>query len=255
MITAVRPAVLFALLVGLGPAARAQGFNIDVNTSGPTYLGGGLPSASFGAGANQPGVWTGISVSGQNYPMLLRDISGALTGAFVTRRVNTVGTGGGSFANFSNTGDYARLLNDFTQVATAYGGTMVHEFRNLLPGHYRVYTYAVPPSPRYVPTQVVVTPSLTQNPQWSTGPMPGNALIEGITHTIHEAIVTDGSLDVSITQLPGVDNITVINGFQLTYVPVPEPASALMLTFGGVSMFLLKKRSKACGVAADDKAV
>ncbi len=257
MATGFKPIVLCALLFGLGPPARAQAFNIDVDHSGPPSLGFGLPSASFAAAANQPGAWVGVDVVSVNYAIPLRDITGALTGATVTRRINYVAISGGGYANFSNTGDYALLLNDFTDVAQSIpGGTLVHEFRNLLPGQYRVYTYAATPWGSVMPTPVVVPGSLTTNPQIVTGPMPGNALIEGITHTIHDVIVTNGSLDVSITQPPsGGNDGMVVNGFQLTYVPVPEPTSALVLTLGGVSMFLLKKRSKARGLAANDKAV
>ena len=72
--------------------------------------------------------------------------------------------------------------------------------------------------------------SSTANPAVVTGPMPGNAFEEGITHSVHELLLTSTSFDVLLSNhQQGPPNASV-NGFQI--VAVPEPVSLTVLSFG-----------------------
>ncbi len=219
----------------LASSARAQvGFNIDLDDPfAPPFAGGGVPSSGFGAAAGQAGFWNGLVDSGVP-PMQLRDLSGQLTNVVVT---GPVGGSGGGWNFQGNTGDYALLLND--------GRDVSHDtwaFTNVPNGFYDVYTYTVFPDATHGYTSTVtVSNSITQNPQYVTGPMPGNRFILGVTHSIHEVYLTSG--DFSITVDFNGSHGAVVNGFQI--VPVPEPGTILCL---GAGMLMIAARRPAANL-------
>ncbi|MCE7900375.1 MAG: hypothetical protein DYH07_09810, partial [Armatimonadetes bacterium ATM1] len=86
------------------------GINLDIdNNTVPPYAGGGVPSASFGAVAGQPGFWNGMTGSNGDHG-LLRDLNGQLT--TVRMIVEAFSGATGAWGYLGNTGDYALLLND-----------------------------------------------------------------------------------------------------------------------------------------------
>jgi hypothetical protein len=92
-----------------------------------------------------------------------------------------------------------------------------------------------------VPSEFVIArvscPQASQPIQISTGPMPGNVFIEGITHTVHELSVSSNEVNVSIESVGGM---SWFNGLQL--VSVPEPT-----TFVGLSSLLLLRLCRTLG--------
>jgi hypothetical protein len=209
---------------------RAQSLNIDLNTDfGPPEGGRGAPSSSFGAAADQVGFWDTFLVQTQS-PKLLRGLNGALTNVLMTGPSG--GTGGGN-NNPLNTGDYALLLNDAHAV-----GTSTFSWTGLANGNYRIFTYAVRPNGGISSASVTYTGSITTNPQIVTGPMPGNQFILGITHCIHDVVVTNSTLSMTIVM--GPENPAYLNGLQI--VAVPEPASVASLFLG--SMLLASRRRR-----------
>lgn len=219
---------LGGVLIASAALASAQ-FNIDLNSEFvPPELGGGAPSSSFGAAANQAGFWNLIPAQG-NPPLLLRGLSGELTSVSLTGP--TGGGGGGN--NFSgNTGDFALLLNDGRIVASTSSWTI----SGLTPGRYQVWTYVVFPGIEMIPADVTVPGSITSNPQRVSGPMPGNSFELGITYSLHE-------IDVNGDLVIRVDRITespMVNGFQI--VAVPEPGTTAVALVGLASLVARKRK-------------
>ena len=219
----------FALALLLVAGARGQGLNVDCDLfNSPPEVGGGAPSAAFGGAAGQVGFWNAYP---DNFgdPFSLRDVNGSATSVIIT------GTGLGSSGGWNNpinTGDYNLLLNDAQQVGSNFSYTL----SGLLPGRYRLYTYAVKPYSEFGEAFTTVVGSITPNPQHASGFMPGNTFVLGVTHTIHEVDVLDGSLHLEV-EGPWPD--AYVNGFQL--VPVPEPATLIASIFG-IGAYTLKRR-------------
>jgi hypothetical protein len=213
-----RSVVLGALACLGAPVAYSQGFNIDLNVAAPPNLGGGVPSPSFGAAASQPGVWNSNTAQGQ-VPFFLTNLDGSISTVLFTP---PVGGSSGGFNNPSNTGDFALLQNDGRDVWLDYW-----TFSGLQTGWYRLYTYASQPSG--IVTNAFVTVGNASVPtQIVTGPMPGNQFILGITHCIHNVLVDNGTVTVSVQQ--GGTIPVFVNGFQLA--SVPEPATMGVLAMG-----------------------
>jgi hypothetical protein len=229
----IRPIAALAIAL-LSRIAGAQSFNVDISLDGNPSVGGGVPSDSFGAAANQPGRWNYLDVVG------IRESLFDLQGNVVPVSISTATSGGslqgGGFANPSNTGDYAKLLND---EGTVSGAWRSWTFNGLANGSYRVVTYAVRPSPVFTTALVTISNSITPNPQVAQGIMPGNQLILGLTHTVHEANVVNSQLVITVSRPVGGE-IVCVNGFQLT--AVPEPISVIALTFA-LGGYILRKRN------------
>jgi hypothetical protein len=212
--------------------AQAQRFNIDFDSpySDPS-LGGGAPSSSFGAAAGQAGFWNAIPIS-WSYVWDLQDLSGADTGVDVAVAASDSISGQAAY-NPLTSGDYTLLLNDARQVGyTVPGGYQIYTFSGLENGPYQVYTYAAPPYGGISATPVEVLGSTSPNPQVVTGPISGDFFELGITHSLHDVLVTDGTLVVSITMPPGVEGGGWVAGMQI----VPEPAALVLLALGGLVM-------------------
>jgi hypothetical protein len=225
-----RIATLGLVITLCASGAQAQRFNIDFNDPyAPPSLGGGPPSSLFGAAAGQAGYWNAIPMS-WSWAWDLQDLTGAYTNVDVAVAISDSISGQSAY-NPLTTGDYALLLNDARQVGyTDPGGYQIYTFTGLENGPYQVYTYAAPPSGGISATPVVVPGSTSANPQVVTGPIPADSFALGITHSLHDVLVTDGTLVVNITMPPGVEGGGWVAGMQI----VPEPAALVLLALGGL---------------------
>ncbi len=213
-------------------AASAQRMNIDINSNSLSApLGGGVPSATFGAASGQAGVWNDFVGTANGVPSgALFDLSGAVTGATITM---TSASGGSilGFNNATNSGDYALLMNDANQVGTVIqGGSRVYTLNGLINGMYSLYTYAAPPQGIAGQTTVSVSGATSPNPQVAIGPAINNTFALGATHTIHDVLVTNGTLTITVTAPVNQGLSAYINGFQL----VPTPGAIGLLAMSGL---------------------
>lgn len=224
--------------------ALGQFFNIDIDCEdgSPPFLGSGVPSSSFGAASGQTGVWNllnGLSTA----PIPLVGLNGAATGATVTVS-STVFLSCLSYNNPTNTGDYALLLNDASQAGTiVQGGSLTYTFNGIANGSYEVYTYASAPQGdlgQLTASSVFVPGSTSANPQFVSGPETGNAFALGITHSIHDILVTNNTLIVDVSELPVGTYPAYVAGFQIQ--SVPEPGTATMLGLGIAIAAFLRRR-------------
>lgn len=228
---------LVAMLSVVG-TCHAQSFNIDLNIDfGPPSAGAGVPSSAFGAAADMPGFWNAVS-GGDHSPIHLRGLDGVATNSRVEGFA-----GGSTFAvnNPINTGDYALLMNDGKKIDRILGFDFSIE--GLDNGRYEVYTYtsSLTALTEVRRTRVTINQATGPISQIQTGPMPGNALVQGLTHTIHSSSVTQGRIDVRIDSLENVGQPHLC-GIQIKQV-VPEPGSLLPLA-SLVAPFLRSRRLK-----------
>lgn len=232
-----RSVLLAAPLAVNATQASAQSFNIDLDVSHyswviPTVVG--APSSAFPGAAGQPGFWNAIATNSTG-PVTLSNLGGFATGVTIT--MTTTATNGfahWSFNNTSNTGDYARLLNDshilnnFPQAAAN-----TYTFAGLQPGAYMVYSYGVRPLTGVSNSRFTVS-GVNSGPQTVVGPMPGNAFALGITHAMHATTVPgSGVLTITLDRDPALisgGNLggAYANGFQLIYVPAPGAIAMAM---------------------------
>lgn len=222
------------VLIGLLLCAlegRAQSFNVDLSIDDVPELGGGVPTDAFGGAANQPGRWNSVYVIGSS-PMLRR-LDGLPTGVSLSIASSNQSLSGGGFANLTNTGDFARLLNDVRYIDALWASWTFHGLTN---GSYRAIVYAVRPFPVVSEARVSVNGGPTA---FVFGPMPGNQLTQGITHSIHNTVVSNGTLTILVARNPNGE-IAACNGFQIT--AVPEPTTILFLAPAFVG-FVRRKRT------------
>jgi hypothetical protein len=180
--------------------------------AGPIEIGGGVPTDGFGGALNQVGRWNALSPLGTLGS--LYDLGGVQRNVSISKASSTQSLTGLAFANLSNTGDLARLLNDIAVVDDDWRSWTFHGLTN---GEYRVATYAVRPFPIFSEARV----SVNGGPiAIATGPMPGNQLILGITHVVQTTIVTDGTLTIHVSR-PPIGEVAAVNGFQISAVPEP----------------------------------
>lgn len=219
----------FALLLAFSSAfAAAQSINLDFDIEGGgPEAGQGVPSSSFGAAGNQPGFWNLYGVT-QSSTSSLRGLGGQATSVTMRKLGIGGGIGGGSGWTI-NSGDYRLLLNDYMTIPDE----VTYRFEGLTPGRYRVVTYAVNATGETVSTFVDIQGQV----RVSTGPMPGNALIEGVTHTVHDFTLSGSILDI---RAYGTWPYSELNGFQI--IAVPEPATVALLTSGFIAMRCRRRR-------------
>jgi hypothetical protein len=198
----------------------------------PALAGGGAPSSAFRGAAGNPGNWNNISGAGFG-THYLRGLDGGLTN---TRIVGPEGGSGGGDAIPINTGDYAKLLNDARSVDRILG--LDFKFDGLLNGRYYVFTYlvSITTTTEIRRTRVTIAEGVGPTSQTLTGPMPGNQLIEGITHTRHVVDVTNGEMNLYLQSLES-NASGWFNGIQLSYVPEPGTFAAGLF---GVLMIVRK---------------
>lgn len=198
-----------------GPAAMAQSFNVDLNTSVAATSGLGPPSAAFGGAAAQPGAWNALS-GNVALTLNLVDLAGAPTGVTLARNVAT----GGNF-NFDNpntTGDHQLLMDD------GYDGAVNFTFTGLAAGVYDVITYAVAPDDPTAITAVTVPGSTSPNPQLVGGVIPVNSFAAGVTHCVHTVTVCPGT--PLVVQSAVGTLLATTNGIQLVYTGPPTSICA-----------------------------
>ena len=219
------------VILALAGLSSAQSIYVDLDVGiGDEGIGNGAPSSSFGGAAGVPGYWNRTPTGG-GVTWSLLDTSGMPTPVTVRW---TGSAGGLGFRNTSNTGDYARLLNDAENVGA---GGLTFTFTGFSSGAYRVITYAVKPQGELWATMITVPGSSSANPQPVTGPMPGNQLIFGITHSIHEIQLSGGPLSVFAAEnWPG----SYVNGFQI--VAVPEPSTVFTCALGIAALVSMRRR-------------
>ena len=230
----------FALVVVLGvsSASWAQSFNIDMEAFFSPPLGGGVPSDSFGGAAGTPGRWNSVPAAGFGTNLLV-DLQGNPTG------VRMIGPMGGGSAGHNipiNTGDYARLLNDARAIDRDLG--LSFQVSGLTPGRYEVFTYVVSISnvSQVRQSKVSILGAIGVSDKVAIGPMPGNRLIEGVTHTKHEVLITNGEINLHIDYLETTGN-GWFNGIQVKQV-VPEPATILGATIGFLSLLRQRRQRR-----------
>ena len=137
------------LLLALTPSAYGQAFNIDIDAV-PTWPGAGPPQSTYGAAADQPGEWmvlNGNMIEGNtNYQSpQLADIHGVTT-PVVMELAPVSGTGTfywlDNLTSNGTSGNDDLLMDDIIYI---FGGDYTVTFRNLLPGSYEIFTYAMAP--------------------------------------------------------------------------------------------------------------
>lgn len=227
---AVKRLTLFFSIALVCTIARSQSIYVDLDINdGDAGIGHGAPSTAFGGAAGVPGFWNLVPTGG-GVTWSLRDIQNQLTPV----TVGWTGSGGDlGYRNSNNTGDYALLLNDAERVGA---GGLVFTITGLLPGAYHVITYAVKPQGELWTTMISVPGSSSPNPQAVTGPMPGNQLIFGITHCIHDIQLSGEDL---LIQAADHQN-SYVNGFQI--LAVPEPSAIFACALGLAALVAIRRR-------------
>ncbi len=220
---------------GIGGAASGQSFNVDLDVTlgNPTSGAMGAPSAGFGGAAGQVGHWNAHD-SQWNTPMPLNSLANSPTSVTLLSATSAPnGFAHWSFPNNSNTGDWAKLLNDCHIVNNNPGAyTNTYTFSGLQPGTYDVITYGVRPLKALSSTRVSVSGG--SGFQFVVGPIPGNSFSLGVTHQWDTVALTGSTLTITvdrnpISPAPGA----YINGFQLRHAPVPAPAGLAMMAAAG----------------------
>ena len=224
--------IVIASLSHIG--ARGQSINIDLDEMGGTELtGNGVPSSSYGAAANQPGVWNRVYEGGPPNLTPLVGLDGLPTSC---RIIATGGIGsGGGFNNSGISGDYRLLMGDFADV----GDPVTYHFSGFASGPLEILTFACDPSTQSPFDVSVNVPGATIPIRHVTGPMPsGNQFVEGKTHSVHFLTLTSGTFDIIVS---GTFAHTRVNGFQLVRLPVPEPLSAFVYILGVAVVLVLRR--------------
>jgi hypothetical protein len=194
--------------------ASAQSFNLDSDTGVAGNTAMGAPSATFGGAAAQPGTWNVISgITTLSIPLLKLD--GSASGATFTRQ----SAAGGNFAfdNTNTSGDFQLLLDDGYDLSALPTGFVTFTFSGLQNGTYDVYTYAVAPDfPPDITTVRIGTDTSTA--QDCGGTIPVGSFTQGVTHTKHTVVVTNGTIEIQADGKTAADFGT-INGIQLKLIP------------------------------------
>lgn len=200
-------------------------------------VGAGVPDPTFGAAANQSGVWNNLSAPSHNRTFALRDLDGALTSGQL--HWTESGSGGGS-GWVGNDGGYRLLLNDYKRITIP----TVFTFYNLVPGRYILYTYGIDAVDRVLPLQVYVQGAETEFQTSGNGLMPGNTFIESVTHCIHSVNLSTTVLRIEMTSLGSA--ASSVNGFQLKRLSAPEPGACTAFATGLILTFAFFQRPSRC---------
>lgn len=224
------PLFCYALFATFVQQSSAQSIFVDMDImSGGIDVGAGAPSPAFGAAAGVPGFWNQVP-SGNEGPWALRDISGSVTSV----SMSWVGDGGGLGYNNPNlAGDFKLLMADAERVGA---GGLRFTITGLSPGPYRIFTYACKPQGELWTTVITVPGSTSENPQAVTGPMPPNQFVLGVTHSIHDILLSGGPLEIVAAEHQN----SYVNGFQI--LAVPEPASFFAFASLLTAMAVLRRR-------------
>lgn len=213
----------FGVTLVLSAGAAGQGFNIDVDVgAGSEAVCNGAPSMVFGAAPDQPGFWKRLDAADHSYANPLFDLGASPSLATVRWNVS----GGGSGSGWAgNSGDYRLLLNDRTIISVPIN----YFFEGFLPGRYAIYTYAVDGGGETTPAEITVPGAEAPIRYSGTTGMRGNTFELGVTHCVHEIVLTGSSFQVTARSL---GHHASLNGFQIAYQPVPEPSATVSLILG-----------------------
>ncbi|MCA9296939.1 MAG: hypothetical protein KC983_10480 [Phycisphaerales bacterium] len=201
--------------VGIADVGSAQTINIDFGDDA------GTPSSTYAA-AGVAGEWN--SINDVSLPAVLTDVAGNLTAATMT--VSPVDAFLDATNDQSTMGDEGALLRDFLRAGT--GDMLTISFANLLPGEYRVLTYAVGPQTSPSMSWVWTNGMLGDNVVDLFGTT-SNGLEMEMTHAEH-FVTVDASGGLSVT-IKG-EGTSFVNGIQL--IPVPLPGMVSMIGLAGV---------------------
>ncbi|MFN0243963.1 MAG: hypothetical protein ACKVWV_13825 [Planctomycetota bacterium] len=198
-----RSAPLLAATIALltARAAVAQDFNVDFGAFPP---GTGLPPATYGAAAAQPGVWNEIVAAQLASPFALVDLAGNATGVQIS------GSPVQSFSDYAHdhaltTGGDGQLLDDFL-VLLSSGGLLV---TGLTPGDYLAYTYAVDTD---IPVASHISVFGSPDGSMSTTSTVTGQLQLGLNYALHRVHVANGNLAIFAN---GGLQWAAVNGVQL----------------------------------------
>ncbi|MBS0195282.1 MAG: right-handed parallel beta-helix repeat-containing protein [Planctomycetes bacterium] len=187
---------------------HAQDINIDFDEAGTPA--GSPPLATFGGAVNQTGVWNAVQGADAG-PISLVDTAGQSRGV-VYKRVGLAGVF--TFDNPDTSGEFQYLIDDVLDVGYL-GSEITMRLERLVPGAYRVCTYAISPdNPTVDRTRVFVVGAATNNPQVVGGAMPVNSFQQGVTHALHTCRVDlSGVMSIRAAAAAGFGSV---NGLQIT---------------------------------------
>lgn len=219
----------FAVFFSIGRMASGQSIYVDMDGGfGGGEVGTGAPSSSFGAAAGIPGFWNQVQ-AGNGGPWNLRDTNGDPSGAIVTWS----GSGGSFGYNNPNiSGDFKLLMADADPVG--HPG-LTYTITGLIPGGYRIYTYACKPQGQAL-TSFITVPGSAQGTVAVTGPMPPNQFILGVTHALHDLTSSNGTIVIQAAEIQN----SYVNGFQI--LAVPESSTDFACALGLVALVAARRK-------------
>ncbi|MEM1449092.1 MAG: hypothetical protein AAGI22_08255 [Planctomycetota bacterium] len=197
-----------SLVLLLAPSVAAQSLNIDFGV--PTS-GAGVPTATYGAAADVPGLWNEVDPSSANSTMFnsgpLFDLAGAPTGVEIDFLSSGLNYFDFEFDEPNTAGDDEALLDDITWTSGAHTMTIT----GLAPGRYRIFTYAMAPDAPTGLTTVNVPGSI--DPFASVGGTFAAGFQRDVTHAEHEVMVAaGGSVTIEVDFVVWSDSL---NGLQI----------------------------------------
>ena len=189
-----------------GGGAQAQCFNLDFDV-GIAGVWTGAPAGTTKGAADQAGTWAALPISAT--ATNLQNVNGGIT----TADMSISNLTSGYFTDAVGvSGDNDKLLGDGCN-STA-GTSLMINFSSLANGVYSVYTYAADPLASD-PCNVSVTGAV-EGTQAVSGGMASNNLIQGVTHSLHHVVVTNGQIHITCTD-PSVGGSARVGGVQLRY--------------------------------------
>lgn len=227
-------------LMLLANTAWAQSFNINL---GP--LGGPTPASSYGAAANQPGIWVTLPAFHNTTTLNLADRTGTTTNVSVWQF-------GGTQLLASNdpltSGDDDALMDEYQITYTSNLETCLF-FNNLQNGQYDVWIYAMMPSQPSVLSYTSCDEEPGRPHRTVGGAWPGEHA-HLVTYSYHRATVTTGLLRTHSGIVPGQPPAqgAAFNGIQLRRVPNPGDPDG----DGDVDLDDLTRLLSAFGLCAGD---
>jgi PEP-CTERM motif len=185
----------------------------------------GSTTETYGAAA-EPGVWNTYTTA-DDFPGSLLSTRGV--GTDVTIAISGIGSGTRLFsANKPDTfGDNTATIKDY-MYSTGFDMTIM--LAGLENSVYRVYTYSVFDSVYSASNDTYVWVQGDSNSlQEIDGEWTG-ALEAGITHSLHNVIVTEGNLQIDLLGVTAT-----INALQIVQIPAPSTLGLLAVGLAGVA--------------------